>query len=150
MKPKPIYASKTFWVNIVALVASVGTAFGLDLGLDAETQMTIALGILAGVNVFLRAVTTKPVKIKPNAKALALLAIFPLLGACANVGDALTNAADAYRAGKDWAVEKEADAIRNYCRSAGAKLRTRHRAKLADLGVHIDLWTEDGACPRLE
>lgn len=54
---KPFWASKTLWVNAVALVAALAAAFGLDLGLDAETQGTLVAGALALVNIVLRLVT---------------------------------------------------------------------------------------------
>jgi len=60
MESKPIYASKTIWVNLVAIVALVlNSLYGIQL--DAETQATIATTILALVNVILRLVTTKPI-----------------------------------------------------------------------------------------
>tara|TARA_B100002049_G_scaffold235752_1_gene220851 strand:- start:260 stop:454 length:195 start_codon:yes stop_codon:yes gene_type:complete len=61
MNSKPFWASKTIIVNIVALIAAIATAFGLDVGLDAETQGTIVAGIMAVVNVGLRLVTDRPV-----------------------------------------------------------------------------------------
>jgi hypothetical protein len=58
---KKWYQSKTLWANIVAGVATVSTAFGLDLGLDAETQVAFVGGIMAVVNIVLRIVTKGPV-----------------------------------------------------------------------------------------
>ena len=60
MESKSFLASKTLWVNLIAGIATVSGAFGLDLGLDAETQTAIATGVLAVVNIVLRLVTTKP------------------------------------------------------------------------------------------
>ena len=57
MEAKPFYASKTLWVNLVAIIATVGTAFGLNLGLDAETQIAIVGGIMGVVNIILRFAT---------------------------------------------------------------------------------------------
>lgn len=54
---KPWYLSKTLWVNIVAGIAAVTGAFGMDLGLDAETQTAIVGGVMAVANVALRLVT---------------------------------------------------------------------------------------------
>lgn len=59
--PKHPLASKTLWVNVVAGIAAVGTAFGLDLGLDAEQQTAIVGGIMALVNIVLRFVTKQPI-----------------------------------------------------------------------------------------
>lgn len=60
---KPFWASKTLWVNAVALIAAVTGAFGLDLGLDPETQTTIVAAVMAIVNVVLRIVTKGPVSL---------------------------------------------------------------------------------------
>ncbi len=58
---KPIWASKTLWINFLAIVAAVSGAFGLDLGLDPETQIA-AVGVIMGiVNMVLRFVTKAPV-----------------------------------------------------------------------------------------
>lgn len=87
MPTKHILASKTFWANILALVAAVSGSIGLDLGLDAETQASIALGAVAVVNIVLRAVTKEPVKVKiPTDHAVVLLALMGAslaLSACA-------------------------------------------------------------------
>ena len=58
---KPFWASKTLWANVVAFVAVFATTFGLDLGLDAETQLAFVGGIMAVVNVVLRLVTVEPI-----------------------------------------------------------------------------------------
>jgi len=57
MDTKPFWASKTLWVNLIMLVATVSTAFGLDLGLDAETQVAVVGGVMGLVNVALRFIT---------------------------------------------------------------------------------------------
>lgn len=62
--PKPFWASKTLWVNAVALVASVTGAFGLDLGLSPETQTSVVAGIMGIVNIVLRLVTKDAVAVK--------------------------------------------------------------------------------------
>lgn len=55
------FASKTLWVNFLAIVAAVAGAFGLDLGLDPETQVA-AVGVIMGVvNIILRFMTKTPV-----------------------------------------------------------------------------------------
>jgi len=59
---KPWYKSKTVWVNIVALVASVAAVYGLEI--KQEEQYAIAVGILAVVNIILRFVTREPVYIR--------------------------------------------------------------------------------------
>lgn len=60
---KSIFASKTFWANIVALVATVSTAFGLDLGLDPESQVAIVGTVMSVVNIVLRFITKDPVSV---------------------------------------------------------------------------------------
>jgi len=57
---KPFWASKTLWVNVIAFMAAISTAFGIDLGLDPENQIAVVGGVMAFVNVVLRFVTTKP------------------------------------------------------------------------------------------
>jgi hypothetical protein len=58
---KPFWASKTLWANVIAFAAVLATTFGVDLGLDAETQLALVGGIMAVVNVVLRFVTTEPI-----------------------------------------------------------------------------------------
>ena len=59
---KPFWASKTLWANAVAFGAVLSTTFGLDLGLDGETQLALVGGVMAVVNVVLRLVTTQPIE----------------------------------------------------------------------------------------
>ena len=54
MDGKKFYLSKTFWVNLIALVAIV--AFGIE-AVSPETQVAI----LAVINMILRLVTKEPV-----------------------------------------------------------------------------------------
>ncbi len=61
MDTKPFYMSKTLWANLIAGAAAVLTAFGFDLGLDAETQTAIVGGIMALVNVALRLTTSRAI-----------------------------------------------------------------------------------------
>lgn len=56
-------SSRTLWANVIAGVAAVSTAFGLDLGLDAEAQTAIVGGVMAVVNIILRFMTTAPVTV---------------------------------------------------------------------------------------
>ena len=60
---KSVFASKTIWVNLLALAGSIGTVFGFDLGLDEESQTAIVGGVMAVVNVVLRLTTKAPVKL---------------------------------------------------------------------------------------
>ncbi len=67
MDSKVWYASKTLWVNMIALVATVSAALGVDLGLDAATQSSIAMGVMAVVNIVLRLVTKTAVTVTRSA-----------------------------------------------------------------------------------
>jgi len=58
---KPFYASKTLWANAVMLIATVSSAFGIDLGLDPETQIAVVGAVMAVVNIVLRFVTKSPI-----------------------------------------------------------------------------------------
>ncbi len=59
---KPAWTSKTIWVNVIALLASLTLAAGVDLGLDAATQTSLVGGIMAVVNVVLRLMTSKAIE----------------------------------------------------------------------------------------
>ena len=56
MNTKPIWQSKTFWVNLVGLVTVLLPVFNLPQVLDPE----IAASILAVVNLVLRYLTVQP------------------------------------------------------------------------------------------
>lgn len=64
MDTKPFWASKTLWINFVALVAAITGAFGLDIGLDPEGQTAVVGGVMAFVNIVLRFVTKSGVAAK--------------------------------------------------------------------------------------
>ncbi|MDW3204553.1 MAG: hypothetical protein R8L07_03340 [Alphaproteobacteria bacterium] len=57
MDSKPFWASKTIWANVLSLIATIATVFGLDLGLTPEVQATIIAGVVSIVNIVLRGVT---------------------------------------------------------------------------------------------
>ena len=63
MNAKYYLTSRTLWANVIAGAVSVGTAFGLDLGLDAEAQTAIVGGIMAVVNIVLRIITKDPISL---------------------------------------------------------------------------------------
>ena len=58
---KPFWASRTLWINFIAVVAAGFGAFGIDLGLDPETQIAVVGGLMGIVNIILRFVTRTPI-----------------------------------------------------------------------------------------
>ena len=63
MEAKSIFASRTLWANVIGGAIAIGTAFGLDLDIDAEAQTAIVGGIMAVVNIVLRFMTSAPVTV---------------------------------------------------------------------------------------
>lgn len=63
MNSKVWWASRTLWANIIGGAVAIGTAFGLNLGLDAESQTAIVGGIMTIINVILRFMTSAPVTV---------------------------------------------------------------------------------------
>ncbi len=61
METKPFWASKTLWVNLIMLIATVGTTFGWDLGLSAETQVAVVGAIMGVANLILRFMTSSAI-----------------------------------------------------------------------------------------
>lgn len=65
MNGKPIFKSKTFWVNIITAIAGVLTTVGgSDLIQDNPQMAGIAATVMGVVNIFLRFMTTEKVTIK--------------------------------------------------------------------------------------
>ena len=60
MEAKKWYLSKTLWVNLIAGIAAVTGAFGIDLGLDTEAQTALVGGVMAVANIILRVITRAP------------------------------------------------------------------------------------------
>lgn len=60
MNGKPWWASKTLWVNLVALAASVAAGFGFDI--SGEAQTSLVAGVMALVNIGLRLITSEPIR----------------------------------------------------------------------------------------
>ena len=65
---KPIYVSKTFWVNIIAgvlailAIASPDWLSGLGIGADAQTKVLSGIGsVTAVLNIVLRFISNTPV-----------------------------------------------------------------------------------------
>lgn len=57
--PKPWWASKTIWTNLVALGALIGARYGLEI--TEAMQAEVVGGVLALVNIALRLVTGSPI-----------------------------------------------------------------------------------------
>jgi len=57
METKPFWASKTLWVNVIAVGASIAGMFGLDFGLDPQTQIAVVGAVMGVVNIVLRVMT---------------------------------------------------------------------------------------------
>lgn len=60
---KPIYLSKTFWVNVIALVAMLAQ---MQTGFVISPEEQIA--IIAVINILLRIVTGQPIEMEMNKK----------------------------------------------------------------------------------
>ncbi len=82
---KPFWASKTLWVNTLAAIAAFAGVFGLDLGLTAEVQTQIVVGVMAVVNILLRLVTSSAVRVSGKGGSLAAVALLVVLAGCAGV-----------------------------------------------------------------
>lgn len=59
---KPWYTSKTMIANLIAGGVTIGSVFGLDLGLTPEVQAQLVSGIMVVVNIVLRFVTKEAIK----------------------------------------------------------------------------------------
>lgn len=59
-RTKPIWASKTFWANVVGGAAMLATAAGVEI-MDAKTQAELVGGIMVVANLVLRTMTKQPV-----------------------------------------------------------------------------------------
>lgn len=63
MTGKPLWASKTFWTNIVGLAAFAASVLGIDAGLDdPKAQAEIVGAILVFANIVLRLKTDQPIR----------------------------------------------------------------------------------------
>ena len=61
MDTKPFWASKTLWINAVALLASLAVTFGWDFGLTPEMQGSIVATVMSVINIVLRFTTKSAV-----------------------------------------------------------------------------------------
>jgi uncharacterized membrane protein YfcA len=60
VKPGKLWwKSRTIWVNVAAIVASIGAYFGLNIPLDPELCMMLFPVILSVINLMLRLITEK-------------------------------------------------------------------------------------------
>lgn len=64
MEAKPIWQSRIFWVNFLSTLFAILEMAGVIDVVSGEEIETLALGIVALVNIFLRARTNQPVKIR--------------------------------------------------------------------------------------
>lgn len=64
--PKPWWASRTIWANVVGLGAIVGARYGLELTEAAQAEVVAA--VMALINIALRFVTDSPVTVRRKAK----------------------------------------------------------------------------------
>ena len=58
---KTWWQSRSIWAQIVALIATLGTVFGVDLQMDAESQAAIVGGVQAIVAIIMRLITKTPI-----------------------------------------------------------------------------------------
>ena len=63
------WRSRTVWVNIAAIIVSIGAYFGLNIHLDPEFCMMLFPVILSVINLILRAMTKKPLDLSTSPKA---------------------------------------------------------------------------------
>lgn len=84
---KPWWLSRTLWLNIVGLAATLAAGWGFEI--DGEAQAQIVAGVLAVGNILLRLMTSEPIRATKPPKAVLLLILAPalLLAACAQPGD---------------------------------------------------------------
>jgi len=60
---KSLWTSKTFWVNLLVLVAGVtGYVGGHELIQEYPSVVAITGAVVGGINIVLRLITTQPVK----------------------------------------------------------------------------------------
>jgi hypothetical protein len=59
---KHFWASRTIWVQVLALIAALSGALGLDLGFTPEVQASAVVTIMAVVNIILRFITSTAVR----------------------------------------------------------------------------------------
>lgn len=59
MDSKPFWASRTLWVNFLAILGTIGASVGLNLPGDLQAEIVVAAMALA--NIVLRFVTTQAV-----------------------------------------------------------------------------------------
>ena len=57
MDSKPFWASKTIWVNFIAIVAAIAAAMGFDIG--PELQATTVAFALGAANLAMRMISSK-------------------------------------------------------------------------------------------
>ena len=67
MSPKPIVKSKTFWINMITIIAGlVTTVGGSDMIQNNPEYAGIAAAIIGVVNIAMRFMTKAPVRVWPG------------------------------------------------------------------------------------
>ena len=59
--PKPLWASKTFWTNIIGALALLAPQFNITV-MNEAAQTQLVAGLLIVANLILRKVTKGPIK----------------------------------------------------------------------------------------
>lgn len=62
MTPKPIFASKTFWLNIIGLILAM-LALPEFVGLIPEAYLPTIMAVQGALNIVVRFLTDSPVKL---------------------------------------------------------------------------------------
>lgn len=64
---KSIFMSRTFWVNLLTTLVAVGTVVAETMGGVIDPKVMSFILLVVGIaNIWLRAITTKPVHIVPK------------------------------------------------------------------------------------
>lgn len=102
MDVKSLFASKTFWLNILVLpAAQLLLRYGVTL--DPDTVNALSIVAVAAANIGMRLFTQQPVTVLPAPKIACWFLVLPiagplLLGACANSQVTLADLCPLYKA----------------------------------------------------
>lgn len=94
---KPIYLSKTFWVNfilaILAVIALISPELLVLLGINSTQALSVLTAVTGVLNIFLRLLTDSAVSLKIN-KTLVVISF--VLFSSTMVADTVRDSADTY------------------------------------------------------